>query len=111
MSRPIGPNALVSLTVCLVICAALLARSLGRASSMDPGFTSEGVEVLQLDLRLAGYDEITGPRFAAELRDTALLRRDEHVARPRPRVEAGRRSHCGRRDHRQRDLREAHQAW
>jgi predicted permease len=57
----------ISLTVCLVICAALLARSLGRAGSLDPGFTSEGVEVVQLDLRLAGYDETTGPVFAANL--------------------------------------------
>jgi putative ABC transport system permease protein len=57
----------ISMAVCLVICAALLARSLSRAASLDPGFVSEGVEVVQLDLRLAGYDETTGPVFAADL--------------------------------------------
>jgi predicted permease len=57
----------VSLSVLLVICAALLARSVAHASTMDPGFVSDRIEVAGVDLRLAGYDETTGPAFARDL--------------------------------------------
>jgi predicted permease len=46
----------MAVTVVLLICAALLTRSLSAAQGADVGFRSGGLAVLSLDLQSAGYD-------------------------------------------------------
>ena len=57
----------VALSVLLVVCALLLARSIRNAAHIDPGFRVDGLEVVGLDLRLGGYDEARGRVLAEEL--------------------------------------------
>jgi len=57
----------VALSVVLVVVAGLLTRALGRAGSVDRGFDARGVEMLSLDLSLAGYTAETGPEIAGTL--------------------------------------------
>jgi predicted permease len=59
----------VALSIMLIVCAGLFVRALQRAGSMNPGFDPYGVELASLDLRMAGYTNSTGPRFARELVD------------------------------------------
>lgn len=51
----------------LLISAGLFVRSLGRASTIDPGFTARNVLLASLDLFPNGYDEPRGKAFYAEL--------------------------------------------
>ena len=46
----------MAVTVVLLICAALLTRSLSAAQRADVGFRSDGLAVLSMDLESAGYD-------------------------------------------------------
>jgi predicted permease len=57
----------VALSVLLVVCALLFARSLRNAGAIDPGFAIDGVEVVGLNLRLGGYEEARGRVFAESL--------------------------------------------
>lgn len=57
----------VALGVVLAVAAGLSVRALDRAADIDPGFDPQGVDVLGVDLSLAGYTDRTGPRFAADL--------------------------------------------
>src|SRR6185503_19403302 len=57
----------VALSVILVAGAGLFVRALQRAHLIDPGFDARGVELVELDLSLAGYTDTTGPLFAREL--------------------------------------------
>jgi predicted permease len=57
----------VALSLVLVVGAGLFARALRRASTIDPGFSTAGVEVATLDLALGGATDATGPAFAREL--------------------------------------------
>jgi predicted permease len=57
----------LAMSLLLVVTALLFARSLANANSIDPGFVAEGVDVASLDLRLGGYDDARGLRFATEL--------------------------------------------
>lgn len=57
----------VGMSMLLVVCAILLGRALGYAQRIDPGFTVENLDVVQLDFRLAGYDDPAGLRFTEEL--------------------------------------------
>ena len=50
----------VAMSVLLVVCGLLLARSLTNAGTIDPGFDAADVEVIEIDLRLAGYERDTG---------------------------------------------------
>ena len=59
----------VALSILLVVIAGLFARALQRMGSMDPGFDAHGVELLSLDLPLAGYTETTAPPFARAVLD------------------------------------------
>jgi putative ABC transport system permease protein len=45
----------VAMALLLLVAAGLFLRSLQEAASVDAGFNSENVDLLQLDLRLAGY--------------------------------------------------------
>jgi predicted permease len=66
-ARSIFVVAQVALSVLLVVCALLLARSIRHAARTAPGFRVAGLEVVGLDLRLGGYDAERGGRFAATL--------------------------------------------
>jgi predicted permease len=59
----------VAFSIMLVIAAGLLVQVLQRASAVDPGFDTRGVELASLDMSLGGYTAETGPVFAAELVD------------------------------------------
>jgi predicted permease len=59
----------VAFSLLLVVVAGLFVRALQQAGSMDPGFDPHGVELASLDLSMAGYTDITGPRFARDLVD------------------------------------------
>lgn len=60
----------VAMSVLLLVCALLLARSLRQAGRIDPGFSTTNVEVVGLDFRLAGYE----PERGARLTEALLLR-------------------------------------
>ncbi|HEV8239938.1 MAG TPA: ABC transporter permease [Thermoanaerobaculia bacterium] len=64
----------VAMSVLLATSGLLLARALARAGGVDPGFEARGIDLVELDLRLAGYTAQSGPRFAA-----ALLERAAHL--------------------------------
>ncbi len=57
----------VALSLLILLVAGLLVRSLREASSIDPGFDPDGVDLVSLDLSLAGYNEKTGLAFAERL--------------------------------------------
>ncbi len=64
-------NALVlgqtAVTLILLVCAGLFARSLQRAAQVDPGFDLRNLQVIGLDFSLAGMVEPEGLLFADEL--------------------------------------------
>ncbi|HXT49418.1 MAG TPA: ADOP family duplicated permease [Thermoanaerobaculia bacterium] len=64
----------VAMSVLLAVSGLLLARGLSRARDVDPGFEAAGVELAELDLRLAGYTAESGPAFAEQ-----LLERSAHL--------------------------------
>jgi hypothetical protein len=57
----------VGLSVVLLVCASLFARSLSHASSMDPGFTARDGLLASIDLLPGGYDETRGGVFLQQL--------------------------------------------
>jgi predicted permease len=57
----------VALSLVLAVVGSLFVRALDRVASLDPGFDPRDVEVAELDLGLARYNETTGRIFAAEL--------------------------------------------
>ena len=59
----------VAFSIVLLIGAGLFIRALHRSASIDPGFDSQGVELISIDLAQAGYTNITGPPFVRELLD------------------------------------------
>lgn len=61
----------ITLSLLLVIAAALFLRALGHATSIQPGFDQAGVDVASIDLALAGYKDQTGLEFARALVDRA----------------------------------------
>lgn len=65
--RHIFVLAQVAFSVALIVCAGLFSRALERAGSLEPGFDSKGVELVSLDLSMAGYTDATGPGFWREL--------------------------------------------
>lgn len=65
--RQVFVVAQVALSMLLVVCALLLGRALGSADRIDPGFTVENLDLVQLDFRLGGYDAAGGLRFAEDL--------------------------------------------
>ena len=59
----------VAVSLVLLICAGLFLRSLGQAQNIDPGFETERVLTVQLDLEPAGYNEARGRIFYQQLID------------------------------------------
>jgi predicted permease len=59
----------VAVSLLLLICAGLFLRSLGQAHRVDPGFETERILTVQLDLEPSGYDEIRGSLFYRQLLD------------------------------------------
>jgi len=57
----------VAFSIVLVVGAGLFVRALQRATEINPGFDSRGVELAALDLSLAGYTAETGRVFTREL--------------------------------------------
>jgi len=55
----------VAVSLALVIAGALLIRALGRAATIDPGFTQTGVDVVTFDLSLSGYGQADALAFAS----------------------------------------------
>ena len=59
----------VAMSVLLVVCALLFARSLREAGRIDPGFDAAHVDSASIDFRLAGYDAARGARVSADVLD------------------------------------------
>jgi predicted permease len=59
----------VAFSIVLLIGAGLFMRALHRSTSIDPGFDSQGVELISIDLAQAGYTNVTGPPFVREFLD------------------------------------------
>ncbi|MFC1544119.1 ABC transporter permease [Gemmatimonadota bacterium] len=57
----------VSLSMLLLVAGGLLGRSLLNANAIDPGFTPEGVYLLDMDLARHGYGEETGLVLAGRM--------------------------------------------
>jgi len=57
----------ITMSLLLVIIGGLFVRALQHASRIDPGFNQANVDVVSLDLSLAGYTETTGVAFARAL--------------------------------------------
>jgi predicted permease len=66
-ARQVLLAAQVGLSMLLVVTAILLGRSLSHANAIDPGFTLDGVEVADFDLRLGGYEPAARRVFFEEL--------------------------------------------
>jgi predicted permease len=63
----------IALTTTLLIGAGLLVRTLQRLAAIDPGFSTESVLALSLDLRSQGYTEAKGRQFYQQLTDRVAL--------------------------------------
>ena len=61
----------VTMSLMLVIVAGLFLRALEHAAAIQPGFDERGVDVIQLDLSLAGYTAETARPFVRELLERA----------------------------------------
>jgi predicted permease len=59
----------MSMSVLLVVTALLLGRSLMHAGVIDPGFTVSGVDVVGIDVVLAGYDNERGAALIDNVRE------------------------------------------
>ena len=59
----------VGLSVVLLVCASLFARSLSHAGSVDPGFTLRQGLLASIDLLPGGYDEARGALLVQRLLD------------------------------------------
>jgi putative ABC transport system permease protein len=68
----------VTLSFILLVVAALFARSVAGASSVDPGFDSRPAAALTLNLGMSGYDQARSEAFYREL--TGRLRQRPDVA-------------------------------
>ncbi len=57
----------VAMALVLLVSASLFLRALQHASSIDPGFKAEGVDVVFLDLRMGGYTRDTSRAFVDQV--------------------------------------------
>jgi predicted permease len=51
----------------LVVVTAVLVHGFEHVTAIDRGFDARGVDVAEIDLSMAGYSTLTGPRFVREL--------------------------------------------
>src|SRR5215813_13130846 len=58
----------VTISLMVLICAGLFIRSLSQALKTDPGFRTENLVTMMIDLDLLAYDQETIRRFYPELR-------------------------------------------
>jgi len=58
----------VTISLMVLICAGLFIRSLSKALKTDPGFRTENLATMMIDLDLLAYDQETIRRFYPELR-------------------------------------------
>ncbi|HEY2375128.1 MAG TPA: ABC transporter permease [Gemmatimonadaceae bacterium] len=61
----------IAVSMLLLVVAGLFGRSLLRARSVDPGFSTGGIDIVSLDFRLAGYDSTRGLDQAQQLLEHA----------------------------------------
>jgi macrolide transport system ATP-binding/permease protein len=59
----------VALSLVLLVCATLVARSVAAAQEMDPGFSAREGLLASLDLLPNGYDDVRGVQFYQQLRE------------------------------------------
>jgi predicted permease len=59
----------VAISLLLLICSGLFLRGLRNADAIDPGFKTENLLLMSMDLQLQGYTEKTGPIFTDQLLD------------------------------------------
>src|SRR6266508_2559792 len=57
----------VTISIIVLICAGLFIRSLGKALKTDPGFKTENLVTMMIDLNLLAYDQEATRRFYPEL--------------------------------------------
>ncbi|MGH9755934.1 MAG: ADOP family duplicated permease [Blastocatellia bacterium] len=57
----------VTISIVVLICAGLFIRSLGQIHKTDPGFQTENLVTMRINLDLLAYDQETTRRFFAEL--------------------------------------------
>ena len=57
----------ITMSLLLVIAAGLFLRALEHAASLEPGFDQERVDVVTLDLSIAGYKDDAGSAFVRDL--------------------------------------------
>jgi predicted permease len=57
----------VAMALVLLVSASLFLRALQRASAIDPGFRTEGIDVVFLDLRMGGYTPANSRAFVDQL--------------------------------------------
>ncbi len=57
----------VAISILVLICAGLFLRSLNKALQADPGFITENLVTMRLDLGALGYDASNGKRFYSDL--------------------------------------------
>jgi macrolide transport system ATP-binding/permease protein len=57
----------VTISIVVLICAGLFIRSLGQARKTDPGFQTENLVTMMINLDLLTYDQETSLRFYPEL--------------------------------------------
>jgi predicted permease len=56
-----------AMSVLLLVCALLLARSLRNANHIDAGFIAEHVDLVAVSLQLGSYDQTTGTRLVDDI--------------------------------------------
>jgi predicted permease len=59
----------VAMSLPLLICAGLFIRSLRKEQAIDPGFKTENLLVLWLNLKVQGYDQTNSLKFVYQLLD------------------------------------------
>lgn len=57
----------VAISIVVLVCAGLFVRSLGNARNTDPGFKTDNLVTMMMDLDLAGYDRSASTQFFKEV--------------------------------------------
>jgi predicted permease len=57
----------VAISIIVLVCAGLFLKSLSRVRNADPGFSTDNLITMQLDIGPVGYNDVEGKRFFSEL--------------------------------------------